>query len=95
MLLFGHVNWHNFRCGHGIWRDFEGDFIHRGDFNRECKLNHNGHSLERDGRNNWSANRAKRHCLLDRDIFRQSRYGTRCHLYREIVRKLIFLEFIS
>lgn len=94
MLLFGHVNWRNFCCGHGIRRDFEDNFIHRGDFNRKCKLDHNGHSVERDGGDNWSANRAKRHRLFDRNIFWQSCYGTRCHLYREIVRKLILLEYL-
>lgn len=68
MLLFGHIDWHNFRHCHGIRRDFEGDFIHRGDFNRKCELDHNGHSVERDGRNNWAANGAKRHCLFDRNV---------------------------
>lgn len=70
MLLLGHFDRYTFRRDHGIRWTFRVSHIRSSDFNRKCKLDHDGHGVERDCGNNWTANRAKRHRLLDSDFSR-------------------------
>ncbi|KOX70960.1 Major facilitator superfamily domain-containing protein 12 [Melipona quadrifasciata] len=84
VLLARHFDWNSFRCNYQIWWQFDGNYIHCRDSNREWKLDNNGYGIERDGRNNWSTNGAERRRLFDRDFPRQSRYGPGCHFYREM-----------
>ena len=92
VLFVRHFNWNSFRCNYQIRRQFDGNYIHCRDSNREWKLDHNGYGIERDSRNNWPTNGAKRHRLFDRDFPRQSCYRPGCHFDREMVRKLINFE---